>query len=155
MIRSLGWILTVMLSCAATSLHAQDTLDLLPRDTLLSLSIRNLEELRGKGDKLYDAVDLKVPRPSMLFEQGLNALGITQGLDRRKPMALMMLAPEPDHFVEHRRSRAPSVAAEHSPEQLPGRSRSGHVVCDVEQTESKVGGNEAFAAPHQAQLVSV
>ncbi len=96
MIRSLGWILAVLLSGAATPLHAQDTLDLLPRHTLLSLSIRNLDELRVKGDKLYDAVDLKVPRPSMLFNQLLGTLGINDGLDRKKPMAVMMVAPEKD-----------------------------------------------------------
>jgi hypothetical protein len=94
MIRTLGWILAVLLSASATSLRAQDTLDLLPKNTLLSLSVRNLDELREKGDKLYDAVDLKVPRPSGLFNQLLDILGIRDGLDRKKPMAVMMLAPE-------------------------------------------------------------
>jgi hypothetical protein len=72
----------------------QEVLDIIPSDAAGAAAIRNLKELRVKGDKFV--ADLQVEaglRPSQLFDMLLQALGIS-GFDETAPNALILLRPE-------------------------------------------------------------
>ncbi len=72
----------------------QEVLDVIPSEAAAAAAVRNLKELRVKGDKF--AADLRIGnelRPSQLFDMVLQALGIA-GLDETRPNALILLPPE-------------------------------------------------------------
>ena len=88
-------------------------LDVIPSEAAGAAAIRNLKELRVKGDKF--AADLKIDgelRPSALFDMILQALGIA-GHDETAPNALIFLRPgkeEKDIFVGFEKNIYASLA---------------------------------------------
>jgi len=65
-------------------------LDLIPADSTIGLSIRNLTELKKKGDQLLgDRKD--VPRPSQGFEWIYQHMGLTGAVDEGQAAALLCL----------------------------------------------------------------
>jgi hypothetical protein len=80
---------------AGQRVHAQNILDILPQDAAVAIAVHDLDDLIKKGDKLLADTEIKVPfRPSALFGLASNFLGINAGLDRKKPAAILLLAPE-------------------------------------------------------------
>src|SRR5262249_16954790 len=74
----------------APAAPAPDVLDLVPEDAALALAVRNITDLKKKGDKLFADAGLKdvsLPRPSALFQQLYGARGIKAGLDEDAPAA--------------------------------------------------------------------
>ncbi len=66
-------------------------LDLIPENASAAIAVRNLDELTRKGDKFAEQVELRsIDRPSKLFNMLLTFVGITKGLDRQAPTALVM-----------------------------------------------------------------
>jgi hypothetical protein len=66
-------------------------LDIIPADAGAAFAIRNLEDLKTKGDKFIDETQMKVfLRPSQLFDMGLQWIGIEQGVDDQAAMALIL-----------------------------------------------------------------
>ncbi len=87
--------LVALWAWAGGATAAPDVLDLLPEDAAGAVAIRNLTELHKKGDKFLDETELKVSlRPSQLFDLAWSWLGITQGLDRDGPAAIVVANPQ-------------------------------------------------------------
>jgi hypothetical protein len=73
-------------------------LDLVPVNAAAGLVVRNLDELKTKGDKFVAESELRVPlRPSDVFALGLKALNITQGLDSKGSAAILLAPKEKDN----------------------------------------------------------
>src|SRR5438067_13811428 len=69
MLRNACWVPFVALLATAGGATAQGTLDLLPSDAIASCAVRNLNDLKKKGDKFIKDVDLQIPvRLSQLFD---------------------------------------------------------------------------------------
>jgi len=78
---------------AARAAPAPDVLDLVPEDAALAVAVRNISDLKNKGDKLFADAGLKehsLPRPSVLFAQLFGALGAKAGLDEDAPAAALL-----------------------------------------------------------------
>src|SRR5262245_749349 len=92
----------VVISCILTFVlanhaAAQTMLELVPRESAASIAIRNLDELIERGDKLLNDTAIKVPiRPSQVFAIGTQFIGVNQGFDRKRPAAILLLAPDKD-----------------------------------------------------------
>jgi hypothetical protein len=84
-----------LLAAAAVAPAQQGPLDVIPADAAAALAVRNLDDLKTRGDKLLDAAKLNMPlRLSQLIPMGLNALGINAGVDYAGSFALIAAAPE-------------------------------------------------------------
>jgi hypothetical protein len=76
---------------------AQTALDLFPQDAAAGIAIRDLDDLIKKGDKFLTDADIRVPlRPSELFDQGTQFLGVNRGFNRKAPAGIVLLSPEKD-----------------------------------------------------------
>ncbi len=78
---------------AAPAAPPPDVLGLVPEDAAFALAVRNITDLKKKGDKLFADAGLKeesFPRPSALFGQLYGLLGITAGLDEDAPAAVVV-----------------------------------------------------------------
>jgi hypothetical protein len=93
----------VALVVLADAASAAGPLDLIPHDAVLSLSIRNLNELKAKGDKLLADKDidrfvrdrlLLGTRPSELFDKGYECLGVENSVDRDGSAAIFLANPK-------------------------------------------------------------
>ncbi|MSU79429.1 MAG: hypothetical protein EXS16_15230 [Gemmataceae bacterium] len=83
-----------LLLALAPSLHAQAVLDVLPQDAAAAIAIRDLDSLLKKGDKFLDETTIRMPlRPSKLFEEANNFLGIRGGLNRKGSAAIVLMSP--------------------------------------------------------------
>ncbi len=84
----------LLAAVAAAPAAPPDVLELVPEDAALALAIRNLTDLKKKGDKFFADAGLKedraLLRPSLLFEQLYDAAGIRAGLDEDAPAALFV-----------------------------------------------------------------
>jgi hypothetical protein len=89
-------VLTLLAWFAGAGL-GQEVLDVIPSEAGAAVAVRNLKELRVKGDKF--AADLELGdgrlRPSQLFDMLWQALGIA-GLGETTPNALIVLRPDKD-----------------------------------------------------------
>jgi hypothetical protein len=96
--------LVALWAWASTAAAAPDALDLVPEDALAAVTVRNLTELRKKGDKFLDESELKVSlRPTQLFDFAFTWLGATRGLDRDGTAAIIVANPEKvGHKDRHR-----------------------------------------------------
>lgn len=65
-------------------------LDLIPADTTIGLSIRNLTELKKKGDQLADR-DKNLPRPSQGFHWIYQHMGLADAVDEGQAAALLCI----------------------------------------------------------------
>jgi hypothetical protein len=89
---ALGVLLT---SSSIAFAQQQGMLDLIPHDAAAGVVIRNLTDLRKKGDKFIAETDLQTPiRPSELFSMAYNFLGIRGGVDEDGSAAIVLLSPE-------------------------------------------------------------
>jgi hypothetical protein len=76
---------------------AQGPVDLLPQDAAAAIVVHDLDELIKKGDKFLTQTQINVPfRPSNLFDEAVKFLGINQGLNRKRPAAIILMKPEKD-----------------------------------------------------------
>jgi hypothetical protein len=91
--------LAVLLAAAAAAPAApaappESVLDLVPEDAAAALVVRNIADVKKKGDKFFDDVGIKetrfVPRPSALFDELYKFLEIKAGVDEDAPVALIM-----------------------------------------------------------------
>ncbi len=78
---------------------AQDRgVDLIREDSAFGLLVKNLDDLRSKGDKLHKELQLKdndLPRPTDLFKQLFQMLiGSEKGIDGKGPAALVVPSPK-------------------------------------------------------------
>ena len=66
--------------------------ELIPADACVALAVKNLKELRDKGDALVRDTGAKVPmRPSQAFAILMAGMGIRQGLDENGSAAIMLV----------------------------------------------------------------
>lgn len=85
-------LLTLVVAAHAS---AQTPLEILPEDAVVALAIRDLDDLIKKGDVFIKDADIRTPaRPSDLFDQGTQALGIRKGYDRKAAAAVLLMPPE-------------------------------------------------------------
>lgn len=87
-------VVAVLCTTAAAAQHA--ILDLVPAEpTLAAIAIQNIDELIKKGDKFIEETKFNVPfRPSELFRQGVQFLGVQGGLDEKGSLGILLLRPE-------------------------------------------------------------
>ncbi len=72
---------------------AEGVLELTPEDAALAFAVKNVAELRAKGDKLVEASQLKLEkrdRPSALFEKMYEGLGLKNGVDDKGSAAIVL-----------------------------------------------------------------
>jgi hypothetical protein len=89
----LVWLPGVILALAAGPAPAQQGLDVVPDDAAFALVVKNLAELREKGEKFLDTHKIELPkdrRPSFLFEQIVAALKIEKGLNEKGTLAVIL-----------------------------------------------------------------
>src|SRR2546426_145222 len=91
-------VLAVATFFAATGIASaqQGMLDLVPADAAAAVTIRNLNDLIKKGDKFVADADLQLGglRPSQIFTEVYNFLGIQGGVDGDGSVAILMLPRE-------------------------------------------------------------
>lgn len=83
------------LAALAGSLRAEPPLplDLVPDNACIGIAVRNLAELRTKGDRLFAKVpDRFAPRPSQLLDLAFAQLNLPWKIDEKKPAALVCLS---------------------------------------------------------------
>lgn len=74
---------------------SQTVLDLVPPEATAGIAIRNLDELKTRGDQFVADAGLQNQfRPSQLFVMGLQFLGINGGIDTKNAAALVLAPPE-------------------------------------------------------------
>jgi hypothetical protein len=88
--------LAAWVAAASSASAAPGVLELVPEDAAAALAIRNINELRKKGDQFAaDAGLQSLPRPSQLFEWLLTTEGIRPGnVDFDRSMALVLANPD-------------------------------------------------------------
>ena len=87
-------VCTVLLGISGRA-SAQAAIDLFPQDAIVSIAIRDLDDLVKKGDNFLTDSEIRMPvRPSELFDQGTQLLGIRKGYDRKAPAAVVLMRPE-------------------------------------------------------------
>ncbi|HKB42085.1 MAG TPA: hypothetical protein VKD72_37005 [Gemmataceae bacterium] len=88
--------LTLLALFALTgSATAQGPLDLVPSDAMAGFAIRNLNDLKKKGDKFIKDTDLQMQfpmRPSQLFDDVYKFLGVQGAVDEDGSAAIMLVA---------------------------------------------------------------
>lgn len=84
----------ILLAVAAAPAAAQAPLDIIPQDAAASIAIRDLDELIKRGDKFIadTGIDNNL-RPSDLFREVNQFLGINQGLNVKRPAAIFLMRP--------------------------------------------------------------
>lgn len=81
--------------CVGRACAGQGMLALIPADATAALVIRDLNDLRKKGDKLEADVGVKdLPRVSELFEQVYRGLGVSGGVDQDGSAAIVVVNPK-------------------------------------------------------------
>lgn len=86
--------LAVLLIMAGNG-RAQTVLDLIPPEATAGIAIRNLDELRARGDKFVaDAGMQNLFRPSQLWLMALQFLGINAGVDTKNSAAIVLAPPD-------------------------------------------------------------
>src|SRR5581483_5948042 len=78
---------------APASRAQQSAADLIPQDASFALVVKDLEDLRKKGEKFFDDNDLdanKVGRPTQAFKQLFKWLGIEKGVGEKGSAALVL-----------------------------------------------------------------
>ncbi len=102
MARRKRWLAVAVLLAWSPAASAQGMLDLVPADAAAGLVVRNLDELKAKGDKFIAESEMRVPiRPSDLFAMGLKFLNVAGGVDTKGSAAVLLAPPENDnnHFL--------------------------------------------------------
>ena len=86
-------LICLALIVLTTALRAEPPLplDLVPEDACIGIGVRNLAELRTKGDRLLGK-DMNFPRPSQLLDMAFGMLELPWKIDEKKPAALVCLS---------------------------------------------------------------
>ncbi len=95
---TLAVVFSLALSGAARAQAQAQGIDLIREDSAFGLLVKNLDDLRSKGDKLHKELQLKdndLPRPTELFKQLFQLLiGSEKGIDGKGPAALVVPNPK-------------------------------------------------------------
>jgi hypothetical protein len=87
--------LTILFLSTQVAFADGSVLDLIPDDATGALGISSVDELRKKGDRFFTAADVKDwPRPSQLFDQIYDSLGLKKGLKRSGSGAIVLANPD-------------------------------------------------------------
>src|SRR3989442_9254917 len=88
--------LAALFAGSGAALAQEGMLDLVPADAVAAVAIRNLHDLIKKGEKLVPDTDLQLGglRPSQIFTEVYNFLGIQGGVDGDGSGAILMLPRE-------------------------------------------------------------
>lgn len=87
--------LAALVAFASPAPAGPSALDLVPADATAAVAVRNLNELRGKGDKLLAAAEMPEElRPSSGFEFLFDYLGVSAAVDRDGSAAVMLVNPD-------------------------------------------------------------
>ncbi|MBI1913595.1 MAG: hypothetical protein HYS12_02390 [Planctomycetes bacterium] len=93
MLRNACWVPFIALFATAGSATAQKTLDLLPSDAMAGCAVRNLNDLKTKGDKFIKDTELPIPiRLSQVFDMAYQALGVQGVVDEDGSCAIVLVA---------------------------------------------------------------
>jgi hypothetical protein len=93
--RTLVLAMVTLLALSSAAGAQGQMLDLVPANAAAGLVVRNLDELKEKGDKFIQESELRVPiRPSELFALGLKFLKITSGVDTKGSAAIILGPPQ-------------------------------------------------------------
>src|SRR5262249_39126287 len=68
-------------------------LDLIPSDSPLALVVKNLDDLKEKGEQFFKDHNVdadKAPRPSQLFDRLFDLLKLKEGVDRKGSAAFLL-----------------------------------------------------------------
>ncbi len=84
----------LILTALAGSLRAEplQPLDLIPEDACIGIAVRNLAELRTKGDRVLGKQNPGLPRPSQLLDMAFQMLKLGWKIDEKKPAGLVCLS---------------------------------------------------------------
>jgi hypothetical protein len=86
--------LATLLVCSGIAPAAPGVLELIPEDAAVALAVRNLNDLKKKGDQFVAATGTRfIARPSQLIEQLINRHGI-KGVDADGGIAVMAVNPK-------------------------------------------------------------
>jgi len=86
--------LTILFVCTAAAPAGTGTLDLIPTDAGVAVAIRNLNQLKKKGDKFIADTGIKTfLRPSQAFEWVYQQLGLQAGIDQDSSAAIVLASP--------------------------------------------------------------
>src|SRR5262249_32278301 len=81
------------LLATAGSATAQKTLDLLPSDAMAGCAVRNLNDLKKKGDQFIKDTELPIPiRLSQVFDEVYKMLGVQGVVDEDGSCAIVLVA---------------------------------------------------------------
>ncbi|HEX5273294.1 MAG TPA: hypothetical protein VFW33_22510, partial [Gemmataceae bacterium] len=95
--RRLAVAVLLAATTAAPAAPPSSALDVVPSDAAIGLAVRNVSDLKKKGDKLYAGAGLKeenLPRVSSLFEQLYALIGVKAGVDEDAPAAVIVANPK-------------------------------------------------------------
>src|SRR5262245_17881741 len=91
---SLGSALLLVVALAGPARTQGPGVDLIPEDAAFGLVVKNLDDLRAKGDKLHKDLGVKdnaLPRPTELFKQLFDLLiGSEKGIDFKGSAAIVI-----------------------------------------------------------------
>jgi hypothetical protein len=95
MFSRIRWLLVLWVLLGGGAVCAQETmLDLIPPDAAGAVAVRNLAELRKKGDAFAEAAKLhEFMRPSKLFDEGFRFLQVQGLVDESRPAAILLIHP--------------------------------------------------------------
>ena len=91
--KAMHWLLLAYCVIANSVSASDGVLDIIPRDAVAAIAIRNLEAVQEKGDKLFTDAEIKMDfRPSEIFRQGYGFLGVDRSVDKQGSAALVLAA---------------------------------------------------------------
>src|SRR5947207_851462 len=94
MLRNLSCLTLLVVIACAGSAPAQKTLDLMPSDAMVGCAVRNLNDLKKKGDQFIKDTELQLPiRLSQVFDMAYQAIGV-QGVVDEDGSCAIVLVPE-------------------------------------------------------------
>src|SRR5437899_1024371 len=86
--------IVALLAWAGVTCAGPGPLELIPDDAAAGSAVRDLNDLKKKGDKFLAEADIKLPfRPSQLFEMGYQFLGIKAAVDEDAAAAIIVANP--------------------------------------------------------------
>jgi hypothetical protein len=109
--RTTRLIALIALLALAAAGNAEGLLDLIPQDAGAAFGVRNLNELRTKGDKFVKNGGFDDGgRPSQLIDLAIGWLGVKAGFDEKAPVAAMLVDPGDGALKERNPERGLVIA---------------------------------------------
>jgi hypothetical protein len=96
-------LLATFLATAMPVVAGPSHLDLIPADAALGFAVRNLDDLKVKGDRFLEESELEVPwRPSQLFDLVLSGFTVHDIADTSSPAAVVVMRfPRPGEIPDY------------------------------------------------------